>query len=115
METKTTHTPGPWRAQRDIRAAHMRNKPGWNPDNPEHCDWAIYGPSYRVGLLEQIRPWCGEQENEANARLIAAAPDLLAACEIIAKVFSPEHKGMGADAIAVVKQARAAIAKARGE
>lgn len=51
-------------------------------------------------------------EGLANARLIAAAPDLLAALE----AMIPEGWDDGAmDHMPGIKQARAAIAKARGE
>lgn len=51
---------------------------------------------------------------EANARLIAAAPDLLAALESVLKHFDPWSMP-GSDGERVVIEARAAIAKARGE
>jgi len=54
-----------------------------------------------------------EDEAKANARLIAAAPDLLAACEaamdMILSDYHPIHKPKQ---FAVIK---AAIAKAKGE
>ncbi len=49
--------------------------------------------------------------SEANARLIAAAPDLLAALEgILAQIQRPPHMAFADD----IDTARAAIAKARG-
>lgn len=64
MSDKATHTPGPWLAAED--------EVGTNPDI---CIEAIgYGIIADVGGgLPHVR--------RANARLIAAAPDLLAACE----------------------------------
>jgi hypothetical protein len=50
-----------------------------------------------------------EVENEADARLIAAAPDLLAALEFIAAW------GMPSTVNPVKSRARAAIAKAKGK
>lgn len=60
-----------------------------------------------------------EAEEEANARLIAAAPDLLAACEALEQSicrFIQECPGyvFNGDDLAL-RAARAAIAKARGQ
>ena len=52
-----SHTPGPWAI--DI-------------------DRAIVAPN-GISSVAQIFSWVGEEEADANARLIAAAPDLLAA------------------------------------
>jgi hypothetical protein len=52
------------------------------------------------------------EENEANARLIAAAPDLLAACEA-ALEDGPHNASCGLH-LEVVDVLRAAIAKAKG-
>ena len=54
--TDTTHTPGPWR---------VLHKRGVYPMNSE---------SLSIGTAEQYR-----KEHEANARLMAEAPNLLAA------------------------------------
>ena len=65
-------------------------------------------------------------QDEANARLIAAAPDLLAALELFANASmsgwnggGESHigwqRGEGLSAIERVQQARTAIAKARGQ
>jgi hypothetical protein len=80
--TASVHTPGPWRA--------ILGKNG-DYDHAITSDASGYGDS-RVG-------WVREYPHEvgiANARLIAAAPDLLAACEHLLfanKLFSePDHK-----------------------
>lgn len=64
-EGKTAHTPGPWRFQREdvIDTEHLRY--------PLHTIWT--GESW---LLART---CFAPASAANARLIAAAPDLLAA------------------------------------
>ena len=54
---------------------------------------------------------CSNAEREANARLIAAAPDLLAALE--AAVHLPSLPAV--EQVRVQNQARAAIRKAKGE
>ena len=65
----TAHTPGPWRA--------------WK--GPNETVWEIlarvteYGPPMRPIARVSVRHYGNEAEREANARLLAAAPDLLAA------------------------------------
>lgn len=58
-----THTPGPW-------------KPREHQDFWSVCEQGKHAP---ISLATVGRPYTGDQE--ANARLIAAAPDLLAACK----------------------------------
>jgi hypothetical protein len=58
----------------------------------------------------------GKDEEEANARLIAAAPDLLSACEHAMTLLSPFDDaglslGLGPDALYPIKSA---IVKAKG-
>ena len=62
MTNKTKHTPGPWNQ-------HPRVK----EDPPK-----IYGDGCIVAIVDTSAP--DYEEREANASLIAAAPDLLAAC-----------------------------------
>jgi hypothetical protein len=64
---------------------------------------------------------CGEFEKPepgdeavANARLIAAAPDLLAALRELADVSRAYLEHMDAEDLAALEAARAAIAKAEG-
>ena len=61
----TQHTPGPWRVERQ------------NP-SPTTGEWMISGA--KPGYLAEVRD-CGSGDVAANAKLIAAAPDLLAAIE----------------------------------
>ena len=111
------HTPGPWKYQRDGRSSDMRNKPGWNPDDPTQCGHNVYGASSLIVNLEYYLPpheIKSEKEVIANARLIAAAPDLLEACLRLVDVIEqliPEQSARGV-ADVVLAQARAAIAKA---
>lgn len=92
------HTPGPWALDdngHDIRT---------------HEDYWPIGCA--DGNLIAYVAHTDDVMGEANARLIAAAPDLLAACEALlneARQFFPMVCG---DAIT---EAEAAIAKARGE
>lgn len=84
------HTPGPWRVES--------------------------GPYYRairvdgevIADMRQI----GRSFNESNAQLIAAAPELLEALELL--VDNPYREGTESDE-RLRRIARAAIAKAKGE
>ena len=94
--TQTTHTPGPW----SLRMT------GWQT-NPA----AIYSPR-RPGAVACIpaRTSVPLDEQSANARLIAAAPDLLAALEsaieaLIETRYYPSE----------IKRLRNAITKAKGQ
>jgi hypothetical protein len=96
----TQHTPGPWRVG---DAAHT-----------------IFGPKQSDGSLAvTIASVAGNARMEdyrANARLIAAAPDLLAALkDITAKLASYEKFPDGSGNTATFDKARAAIAKAEGK
>jgi hypothetical protein len=85
----TKHTPGPWLVEG--RTVYALNDDGYN----------------RFSALVQDAHTPGD-ELEANARLIAAAPELLE----FALLFLERN---GADETWMTAQARAAIAKARGE
>ena len=96
--SKATHTPGPWEAVGSrIRTAGT-------------------GSFRRIATMEG-GAFNVNVTDEANARLIAAAPDLLAALEAI-EAHLTLHPGSSvanrAEARQVCEQARAAIAKARG-
>ena len=84
--TKTAHTPGPWK----WNEYHDDLRPIW------HCEM-----SQGCGYLD----WDDKDRIQANARLIAAAPDLLEALEMM--LADP-------DAIENVNFAKAMIAKAKG-
>ncbi len=83
------HTPGPWKA---VEAAY--NPPGWL--------WVQNGPGALLADVHKNVNIALETRN-ANARLMAAAPDLLAALEYYAA--DPTSRG---------EVARAAVAKALG-
>ena len=90
------HTPGPWTAQNDgrdiISIQHSNNDPG-----------AI---SMTLAKVTARMTW--RSQAEANALLIAAAPDLLA--------FAQEWlERQGTDENYMTAKARAAISKATGE
>ena len=89
------HTPGPWRV----------DSSGWSVEAKEQ------GTSLYVRLMAmKIMPW-GSRTAEANALLIAAAPELLEALESYVKNDEDDSGGEGA---AVYTKAINSIAKARG-
>lgn len=91
------HTPGPWYALRGQRNISIRHKTGDK-----------FLPMVNVASVRGNFPAdCPYGSSEANARLIAAAPELLDALELIANT--------GMDARQCMLTARAAIAKATGE
>lgn len=93
------HTPGPWYA--------------W--DNGEICG---VGKAHSNGsdilsvTRESNRP---ESEDTANMKLIAAAPDLLEALKYALSMWGDYLPPGNSNAMKAIKQARAAIAKARGD
>ena len=87
------HTPGPWTIV-DPEAG------GWCVQSRDMTSKARNG-----GFVSAV---CPGPDGPANARLIAAAPDMLAALERLEAVREP------GDEIAALEQARAAIAKAKG-
>ena len=90
------HTPGPWEVADDTPDIIKHE-----PDGITHiasCDVACFSPGF-IPI----------EEMDANARLIAAAPELLAALEHLTHRYLFNNS----EEDAAVKQARAAIAKAK--
>ena len=99
--TTNNHTPGPWRKV-DVRG-HLRVY-GKSPEEPL-C----------VFFMGETDDWQGFKNANANATLIAAAPDLLAALDTLVKsLVDADEEGLIEHAAEII-QARAAIAKARGD
>jgi len=101
---KTKHTPGPWTL--GTRAAYQ------NRDDPVfwHRDVVNGSKTIRVAKVSGV----GEDRAEANACLIAAAPDLLEACEVLLKA-APELWGDDIEKWPrLMDRVEAAIAKAEG-
>jgi len=97
--TQATHTPGPW----SFRTT------GWST-NP----FAIHSPR-RPGAVACVpsRTSVPLDEQDANARLIAAAPELLAALDELlgdVELLNEPYRNE-----AICERARAAIAKAKGK
>jgi hypothetical protein len=98
----TQHTPGPW---------YLRT------NKHKNCDGSAWGWLDTQQAGNQRPPsgvdvtWSAGQTSEANARLIAAAPDLLEALKKMLDSHEDACTGYGEGA---AEKARAAIAKATG-
>ena len=91
-----THTPGPWAYDKDSNEIFSCNE-------AHGCGWV----ALVKGNDSNGQP-LPEEERQANAKLIAAAPELLAALRWIAS------NGYTAQAADMIDHSRAAIAKAEG-
>lgn len=116
------HTPGPWKADQGIRSQaklvyinilHGKDRVSSASVYGHKTDGSPAGKEYvdRYGDKRQ-KPVISAEECRANARLIAAAPDLLEALE---KTLTWLTSYPGNGAITAYDQARAAIAKAAGQ
>lgn len=101
------HTPGPWRIKKQKNGR----------------DFEVIGADGFFIFETDVAMFDGEME-EANARLIAAAPDMLEALEAAARVMSHIRDAAIADPLKYVpisaykegyNKVRAAIRKARGK
>jgi hypothetical protein len=96
-EKPSGHTPGPWLVvvgdDDDITVCAFEGDP-------------------RDGIMADIVAEILSVENEADAQLIAAAPDLLEALRLVLGVVAPEGGGSAFIASGTERIARAAIVKA---
>jgi hypothetical protein len=102
------HTPGEWMV--------FTSEDEWG------CDTFV---GTLTDTLFDVRPWKGPSWQEANARLISAAPELLAALKCLSQTMAGmlvagdvirNLSALGLDSLwGEVNTARAAIAKATGE
>jgi hypothetical protein len=92
----SAHTPGPWGLTR------MNGEPAVGADTED-------------GGLVAVTVEGSDSAREANARLIAAAPDLLAALQTIRNAAAMGIDGRGDWHRTILLEADTALAKARGE
>lgn len=101
----TKHTPGPWRTM----------------DRPENAIWIQGQPDengYREICTLPNYQLLKREQTEANARLIAAAPELLEAlraCDLFLTAHGQGWINASNEGRNAWKMARAAIAKAQGK
>lgn len=99
-----SHTPGPWHVDHNGTVGHIKALVG--DKTPTVCQ---YGTDYRGVRHSALEV---EHQDDANARLIAAAPDLLAAAEkVIACGAMPRERHL-CEAISELEKA---VKKAKGE
>ena len=103
--SKNAHTPGPWFS--------VKNGAYKWVESPAHTVCVFYQWNSDGSMSES-------EDAAANARLISAAPDLLAALDSLLKTFVDDLSECGYDEDDIndhdgVKRARAAISKAKGE
>ena len=97
IEPRTTHTPGPW----------YTGAPEW-PNK-------VFARDRHAVAMAECSYMNGDDEDIANARLIAAAPDLLAVAQRLAAWGRMEIPSTDANLTNIIHDALAAIAKAEGE
>ena len=101
--SEPSHTPGPW----------FNTGPISNHTEPRHC--RIFAEHESGGPIKKsiAVAYYGESDTEriANARLIAAAPELLASCIRMLDII----EGRAGLPLAAADEARDAIARARGQ
>ncbi len=93
-EDTVKHTDGPWKHEKSTKTIRSAKKNYW---------------------IATMNSWDGAVDNDANARLIAAAPDLLEALKIVLVQYGEYQDGQGAAKFHAVNIARDAIAKAEGK
>lgn len=101
MNTKVTHTPGPWR---------------WAINPSKGCKIEIKSGRHRIiATLPYHEDSDGEPDSRLNATLIAAAPELLEAAKIALTAMNYDGAPESNDRIVAKMGLRRAIAKAEGE
>ena len=105
-----THTPGPWTTGSDKKG-------------DEYTFCIVQNKSWRgqqfIARVEPYGVWDGLEEAEANARLIAASPELLEALDCLLDQTVDQDLAFGIELTEGEKEARdkalSAIAKANGK
>lgn len=120
MNTTTTHTAGPWTIQPDPEPGHRH----------PYCQWRHITNGARFDSFSENHGWVLDREDgkiicdlrdgeemQANARLIATAPELLAACKaaLDAAKIDADDGDLALEALSEIRAGlAAAIAKAEG-
>jgi len=101
------HTPGPWA----LLFGGMEGDDGWTIASKMQPEFGVVAECWKPST--QVI----QDEIAANARLIAAAPALLAACEALMNADHYDHFAarMSDSELAAIKQIKTAIAQAKGD
>ena len=122
LETKLKHTPAPWHVSPDD--AHHPKRLFVYTDWHKHGRWDEDGADRRdeiaiIDTVENAHPCLPEDTAQANARLIAAAPDLLDALMKATILLKHAHDDASAlesqFAVETADEMGAALTKAIGE
>lgn len=100
----TTHTPGPWFVESDDKTP-IYVSPVGRHENISICNVMVIDED-----PSESGDWINGSQTKANARLIAAAPELLAALESLVLFTNPKPSNAAA-----LNRAHQVISKARGE
>ena len=106
----TKHTPGPWGW---VKQTEARQLDGAVVPLSEPHDYSL-GPGVLLTDYTDGTPW-GDEIDQANGRLIAAAPELLEALEYIVSSDMAQREEDEGHVSTDLVMARAAIFKAKGE
>src|SRR6185503_14807026 len=110
VREKTEHTPGPWNVCEPV--GWMEGDRTWTAEQMAQMWWVGKRPGVAVALIDGSAE--GRVEAEANARLIAQAPDLLGLCIGILECLDAGDQWTAAVQKRTADTLRAAIAKAKG-
>jgi len=97
---KGKHTQGPWKYEKLVQKVYGRSVGGCSMQESDHMIADIRGWGHLSYLPD------GAEIQDANGRLIAAAPDLLKVLQSLLPTLEDQR---------IADDARAAIAKATGE
>ncbi len=104
--SEAKHTPGPWRLEADpMHFDSLTTITGGQRMNAKPHAWPAYPLTVQVGGMASVK------EAQANAALLAAAPELLEALVALLP-HVPGHMTNNLHGRPWIEQARAAIAKA---
>lgn len=111
------HTPGPWIVNEADNGGEVANI---FSDNPEHdgayvcAVWSDESATGNDGADEETPQYVTDAEANANAALIAAAPDMLEALRDMLAEVAPDDGVRAMPSHSTIAAARFALAKAEG-
>jgi len=102
------HTPGPWRIADENELDNIHPKDGdfgiWHDSDPDDC-----GSGVRICGIDT--EWVSPEQIKANAKLIAAAPEMLEALRLLHACYDYEG-GRDSKAMRIIENA---ITEAEGQ